>query len=76
MKIFNHQIKCNASLIISDDTGKLLQLIHAITILCGMLITLLTVITPVVVMINDVVTTVQQVILDMCTWPVLQMATG
>lgn len=59
MKRLSHQIKFVSSMIVSDDTGQLLRLIKALTILVGLLITILEVIVPFLEALNDIAIVIQ-----------------
>lgn len=74
--ILAHSIKFVASVIVHDDTGELLRLIRAITILLGLVITMVRMVTPILEWMQDIATTIQQVRLTLVTYPVLEMATG
>ena len=59
--ILQQTIKFVGSMVVSDDTGQLLRLIQAITILCGLLIVLLRLIIPMLEWLQDVAEAVQHV---------------
>lgn len=74
--ILAHSIKLAVSMVVSDDTGELLQLIRGITILCGLCITLMQVVLPVLEGINSVAISVQQAWQLVRLWPVGMYGVG
>lgn len=71
-----HDIKLAVSMIVSDDTGELLRLIRAITILCGLCISVVQVVLPVLEWINSVAITMQQAWMVVRLWPVGMCGVG
>lgn len=71
-----HSIKVAVSMIVSDDTGELLHLIRAITILCGLCINVIQVVLPVLEWINTTAITMQQAWQLVRLWPVGMCGVG
>lgn len=71
-----HSIKVAVSMIVSDDTGELLRLIRAITILCGLCINVIEVVLPVLEWVNTTAITMQQAWVVVRLWPVGIYAIG
>lgn len=71
-----HSIKVAVSMIVSDDTGELLRLIRAITILCGLCINVIEVVLPLLEWINTTAITMQQGYMALRLYPIGTYAIG
>lgn len=76
MYTLTHSIKLAVSMVVSDDTGELLQLIRGITILCWLCISMIQVVLPVLEWVNSAAIGMQQIWLTLKTYPIEVMVTG
>lgn len=65
-----HDIKLAVSMVVSDDSGELLRLIHAITILCGMVIMIVRIVLPVLEWMHNTACAWQQAWVAVRLYPV------